>query len=207
MELRVLDIKGNDTGRTVSLSEKVFGREPSDHTLYQAIRLYNANQRQGTHKAKERSEVKGSTKKLRRQKGSGAARVGDIKSPIFRGGGRIFGPRPRNYSFKLNKKMRRVARYSALSHKMKDEAITVVEDFQFEAPRTKDYVALLEGLQLSGKKTLLVTSEKNDHVYLSARNLPKTKVVFVDLLNVFDILHADTLILCEGAVEKLNATA
>lgn len=200
-----MDIKGNATGRTVSLSEKVFGREPSDHTLYQAIRLYNANQRQGTHKAKERSEVKGSTKKLRRQKGTGAARVGDIKSPIFRGGGRIFGPRPRSYSFKMNKKMRRVARYSALSYKMQDEAIKVVEDFQLETPRTKDYIEILKGLELSGQKTLLVTSESNKNIYLSARNLPKTKVVFADVLNVYDIMNADTLILCEGAVEKLNA--
>ncbi|MGF1533581.1 MAG: 50S ribosomal protein L4 [Bernardetiaceae bacterium] len=205
MELRVIDIHGNDTGRTVSLSDKVFGREPSDHTLYQAIRLYNANQRQGTHKSKERGEIKGSTKKLRRQKGAGAARVGNIKSPIFRGGGRIFGPRPRNYGFKLNKKMRQVARYSALSYKMRAEAITVVEDFQFEAPRTKAYLELLHNLNLSEQKTLLVTSQSNPVVHLSARNLPKAKVVFADVLNVYDILNADTLILCEGAVEKLNA--
>ncbi|MEM6298694.1 MAG: 50S ribosomal protein L4 [Bacteroidota bacterium] len=205
MEIRVMDIQGNDTGRTVSLSEKVFGREPSDHTLYQAVRLYNANQRRGTHKSKERGEIAGSTKKLRRQKGSGAARVGSIKSPIFRGGGRIFGPRPRNYGFKLNKKMRQIARYSALSYKAKEEAIMVVENFNLDAPRTKDYKQILSNLALEGKKTLLVTSENNQNVHLSARNLPKTKVVFADVLNVVDIMHADTLILCEGAVEKLNA--
>ncbi|MEM1010321.1 MAG: 50S ribosomal protein L4, partial [Myxococcota bacterium] len=190
MEIRVMDIQGNDTGRTVSLSEKVFGREPSDHTLYQAVRLYNANQRRGTHKSKERGEIAGSTKKLRRQKGSGAARVGSIKSPIFRGGGRIFGPRPRNYGFKLNKKMRQIARYSALSYKAKEEAIMVVENFNLDAPRTKDYKQILSNLALEGKKTLLVTSENNQNVHLSARNLPKTKVVFADVLNVVDIMHA-----------------
>ncbi len=205
MEIRVMDTQGNDTGRIVSLSEKVFGRQPSDHTLYQAIRLYNANQRRGTHKSKERAEITGSTKKLRRQKGSGAARVGSIKSPIFRGGGRIFGPRPRNYGFKLNKKMRQIARYSALSYKAKEEAIMVLENFNLDAPRTKDYKQILANLALEGKKTLLVTAENNQNIYLSARNLPKTKVVFADVLNVMDIMHADTLILCEGAVEKLNA--
>lgn len=205
MELSVLNTQGQETGSTVNLSDEVFAIEPNDHAIYLAVKQYNANQRQGTHKSKERADIQGSTRKIKRQKGSGTARAGSIKSPIFRGGGRVFGPRPRDYSFKLNKKVKRLAKNSLLTYKAKENAITVLEDVNFENPQTKAYQGILNGLSLQDKKTVLVLAEKNQNIYLSSRNLKRTKVVTVDTLNVYDIINADTLIVCQGAVEKLNA--
>lgn len=204
MELTVLNTSGQETGRNVTLSDSVFGIEPKEHAVYLDVKQYLANQRQGTHKAKERAEVKGSTKKLKKQKGTGAARFGDIKNPIFRGGGRVFGPRPRNYSFKLNKKLKRVARRSALTYKAQDSAILILETPNFDQPKTKSYIKLLEALSLSDKKTLLVLPEDNKNLYLSSRNLRKANVTTALQLNTYDILHADNLILCEESVEKIN---
>ncbi len=205
MELSVYTIEGKETGRAAFLSDRVFDLEnPNDHAIYQDVRLIMANQRQGTHKAKERAEIAGSTKKLYRQKGTGNARVGSAKSPTRRHGGRIFGPRPRTYGFKLNKKVKSLARKSALTYKAKDGKIKVVENFEFEAPKTKQYIEILGNLEMSGKKTLLVTTESNQNVYLSGRNLPKTEVIPVADLNTYDILNAEELILMEGAVEVIN---
>lgn len=205
MELSVYTIEGKETGRAAFLSDRVFDLEnPNDHAIYQDVRLIMANQRQGTHKAKERAEIAGSTKKLYRQKGTGNARVGSAKSPTRRHGGRIFGPRPRTYGFKLNKKVKTLARKSALTYKAKDGKIKVVENFEFEAPKTKQYIEILGNLEMSGKKTLLVTTETNQNVYLSGRNLPKTEVIPVADLNTYDILNAEELILMEGAVEVIN---
>ena len=205
MELSVLNTQGQETGETVNLSDGVFAIEPNDHAIYLAVKQYNANQRQGTHKSKERAEIAGSTRKIKRQKGSGTARAGSIKSPVFRGGGRIFGPRPRNYGFKLNKKVKTLAKNSLLTYKAQDNAIKVLENVSFEKPQTKAYQNILNGLSLEGKKTVLVLAEKNENVYLSSRNLKRTKVVTADTLNVYDIINADTLIVCQGAVEKFNA--
>lgn len=204
MELSVFNIKGEDTGRKVSLSDSVFAIEPNDHVLYLAVKQHMASKRQGTHKSKERSEVSGSTKKLGRQKGGGGARHGDINSPVMVGGGRVFGPVPRDYDFKLNKKVKMLARKSALSYKMQDSAIKVVEDFQFEAPKTKDFVALIKNLQLPEKKIVLVLSEQNKNVYLSARNLPKMEVVTVSELDTYKIINADSLVLMEGSVAGIE---
>ena len=204
MEISVLTYNGEDTGRKISLSDSVFGIEPKDHAIYLDVKQFLANQRQGTHKAKERAEIAGSTKKIKKQKGTGTARAGSLKSPVFRGGGRIFGPRPRTYSFKLNKKLKALARKSALSYKAADQNITILEDFNFEAPKTKDYTSLLGSLNLSDKKTLLVLADVNDNVYRSSRNLKKAKVVTVDQLNTYDLLNADNLILCEGSIEKIE---
>jgi large subunit ribosomal protein L4 len=205
MQLSILNISGGDTGRKADLSDDIFAIEPNNHVIYLAVKQYLANQRQGTHKAKQRNEIAGSTRKLHRQKGTGGARKGSIKNPLYKGGGRVFGPVPRDYSFKINKKVNQLARRSALSYKAKETAIKVVENFNFEKPKTKDYIKLLDSLSLTGKKTLLVLPEHTPNVYLSARNLPKTHVVSVDSLNTYDILHADTLILCEGAVEKITS--
>lgn len=204
MELAVLNTKGQETGRTVSLPASVFGVEPNDHLLYMAVKHYLANQRQGTHKAKERNEVAGSKKKLKRQKGTGGARAGSIKSPLFRGGGRIFGPRPRDYRFKMNKKEKLMARFSALSYKAKDQQIAVLEKFTFETPRTKAYLSILQNLQVDGIKTLLVLGAHDSNVYLSSRNLQKAKVVTFDSLNTYDIMHADRIILAEDAVARFS---
>lgn len=204
MEISVLTYKGEDTGRKVSLSDSVFGIDPKDHAIYLDVKQYLANQRQGTHKAKERAEIAGSTRKIKKQKGTGTARAGSLKSPVFRGGGRVFGPRPRTYGFKLNKKLKALARKSALSYKAADQSIMILEDFSFEAPKTKDYAALLNNLQLAEKKTLLVLSDNNDNVYRSSRNIKKAKVVTADQLNTYDLLNADSLILCEGSVEKIE---
>jgi large subunit ribosomal protein L4 len=204
MELSVLNIEGKDTGKKVILSEEVFGIDPNNHLMYLAVKLYLANQRQGTHKAKEKSELSGSTRKLKRQKGTGGARAGSIKSPTMRGGSRIFGPRPRTYGFKMNRKERILARKSALTYKAKDAAITVLEDFNFETPKTKAYLSLLANLSLSGKKSLMVLSEHNENIYRSARNLPKIMVSTAAALNTYDILKADHLILCEGSVSQIN---
>ncbi|MDR1781220.1 MAG: 50S ribosomal protein L4 [Tannerella sp.] len=205
MELNVLNIKGEETGRKVQLDDAVFGIEPNDHAIYLDVKQYMANKRQGTHKAKERSEVSGSTRKLIRQKGGGGARRGDINSPVMVGGGRVFGPKPRDYSFKLNKKVKALARKSALTYKAKDNAIFVLEDFTFEAPKTKDFIAIVKGLNLDGKKSLLVLAENNENIFLSARNLQKSNVITASELNTYKVLDTAGLVLTEsalGVIEK-----
>ncbi|GHB51199.1 50S ribosomal protein L4 [Mongoliitalea lutea] len=204
MELAVLKHNGEDTGRKITLSDEVFAIEPNDHAIYLDVKQFLANQRQGTHKSKERNEVAGSTKKIKKQKGTGGARAGSLKSPLFRGGGRVFGPKPRDYSFKLNKKLKQLARKSALSYKVKENSLLVLEGVSFDTPKTKNYIAFLNGLSLADKKTLLVLPEVNKNVYLSSRNLPKAKVVTVDSLNTYELLNADSLVLCEGSVSKLE---
>ena len=200
MELSVYNIKGEDTGRKVTLSDAIFGIEPNDHAIYLAVKQFMANKRQGTHKSKERSEVSGSTRKLIRQKGGGGARRGDINSPVLVGGGRVFGPKPRDYSFKLNKKVKALARKSALSYKAKNNAIVVVEDFTFETPKTKDFVTITKNLKVADKKLLMVLPENNKLVYLLSRNLEKTKVVTASELNTYDVLNAVNLVLTEKSV-------
>ena len=204
MELSILDKSGKDTGRKIGLNDSVFGIEPSEHTVYLDVKQYLATQRQGTHKAKERSEIVGSTKKLKKQKGSGAARYGDIKNPIFRGGGRIFGPRPRYYGFKLNKKVKEVARKSVLSSSLKADKIIVLEDLTFDKPKTTEFLNLLKGVKLEGKRVTLVTSENNSNVYLSSRNIQKIKVVAASDVNTYDLLNCSTLVLTEGSVKAIE---
>lgn len=204
MEITVKNTKGEDTGRTVNLVDDIYKIEPNDHAIYLDVKQFLANQRQGTHKAKERAEIAGSTKKIKRQKGTGTARAGSIKSPVFRGGGRVFGPRPRDYSFKLNKKLKRLARISALAYKAREEKIVVLENPTFEAPRTKEYNQLLQALALNGKSSLLVLGEANLNVYLSARNLKDTKVITADKLNTYEIMKANNLIISESAVSKIE---
>ncbi|MGL5318867.1 MAG: 50S ribosomal protein L4 [Bacteroidales bacterium] len=204
MELKVYNIKGEDTGRTVVLNDAVFGIEPSNHAIYLDVKQFLANCRQGTHKSKERSEMSGSTRKLIRQKGSGGARRGDINSPVLVGGARVFGPRPRNYGFKLNKKVKALARKSALTYKAQENAIVVVEDFSFETPKTKDFVAMAKSLQVADKKLLLVLAEQNNNVYLSARNLERTKVITVNELNTYGVLDAKSLVLTEASLAAIN---
>lgn len=204
MELAVINHKGQETGRKVTLSDEIFAIEPNDNAIYLDVKQYLANQRQGTHKSKERNEVAGSTKKIKKQKGTGGARAGSLKAPNFRGGGRVFGPKPRDYSFKLNKKVKQLARKSALSYKAKENSLLVLEDVSFDAPKTKNYIALLNGLSLADKKTLLVLSEENKNVFLSSRNLQKAKVVTVNDVNTYQLLNADHLVLCEGSVSKLE---
>ena len=206
MELSILDIKGNDTGRKVSLNDAVFGIEPNDHAIYLDVKQYLANQRQGTHKAKGRSELAGSTRKLGKQKGGGGARPGDIKSGIRVGGGRMFGPVPRDYSFKLNKKVKQLARKSALSYKAINNLITVVDKLEFETPKTKDFVSMAKSLQIAEKKPLIILASANKNVYLSARNLPSANVVTVSELSTYAILNAKSLVMTEeaiGAVEQI----
>lgn len=204
MEVVVLNIKGQETGRTVSLDETVFGIEPSTHSVYLEVKQYLAAQRQGTHKAKERAEIAGSTRKIKKQKGTGTARAGSIKSPVFRGGGRVFGPRPRNYSFKLNKAQKRLAKKSVLSQKLADNEIKVLENFTFEAPKTKEFISLLTNLGLDNKKSLFVLSEANNNVYLSSRNLQKTKVVTTSELNVYDLINASQIVFLEGSLATVQ---
>ncbi|SRR5690554_3635790 len=204
MEITVLKSNGEDTGRKVSLSDDIYNIEPNDHVIYLDVKQYLANQRQGTHKSKERAEVAGSTKKIKKQKGTGTARAGSLKSPVFRGGGRVFGPKPRDYSFKLNKKTKVLARKSALSYKAKENSIAILEDFSFEAPKTKAYLQLLSSLSLSDKKTLLVLADSNPNIALSARNIKSAKVTTANQLNTYDLLHADNLLLSEGALEKIE---
>ena len=204
MELSVYNIKGEDTGRKVTLDDAVFGIEPNDHAIYLAVRLYRANQHRGTHKTKERSELSGSTRKLFRQKGTGGARRGDINSPLLRGGARVFGPRPRSYSFKLNKKTLDLARRSALTYKVRQEAIKVIEKFDFEAPKTKDFVALNKQLGLDGVKSLYVMPSIPENVLLSARNLQKTSLIEARKINTYRLLDAKQLVLTEEAVEEIN---
>lgn len=205
MKLDVLNIQGEKTGRAVDLPDNVFGGEPNEHVLYLAVKQYLAHQRQGTHKAKERSEVSGSTRKLHRQKGTGGSRKGDINSPLYPGGGRVFGPRPRNYEQKLNKKVKRLARKSALSAKAQAGNIVVVEDFSFDAIKTKSFTDLLKNLKV-GKKSLVVVPEQNNNVYLSSRNVPASKVVRAQDVNTYEILHANTLVLSEGSIQKIVET-
>ena len=204
MELTVYKTSGEETAKKVVLEDTVFGVEPNDHAIYLDVKQYLANARQGTHKSKQRNEVAGSTRKLKRQKGTGGARCGSIKSPLFPGGGRIFGPVPRDYSFKLNKKLKRLARRSALSYKMKDEAIKVVEDFAIEAPRTKTIVAMMNGLKVSDKKILVVLPESNRNILLSARNLQNVKVIPAANLNTYDVMNASSVLIAEGAVNVIN---
>lgn len=204
MELTVLDKTGKETGKKVTLDASIFGIEPSQHTVYLEVKQHLANLRQGTHKAKERAEITGSTKKIKKQKGTGTARAGDIKNPLFKGGGRVFGPRPRNYSFKLNKAQKRAAKKSALSQKALDNAIRVMEDFTFDAPRTKDFSQILENLSLTNKKSLFVLGDSNKNVYLSSRNLQGVKVVNFSELTSYDIMNASDLVLFESSIDKLQ---
>lgn len=204
MDINVLDIKGQETGRKVTLSESVFGIEPNDHVIYLDVKQYMADQCQGTHKSKERSEVSGSTRKLGRQKGGGGARRGDINSPVLVGGGRVFGPKPRDYRFKLNKKVKNLARRSALSYKAQEQAILVVEDFNFEAPKTKDFVNIAKNLKVDGKKLLLLLPEANKNVFLSARNLQKAHVMVAKDVNTYKILDADVLIVTENSLKAVE---
>lgn len=204
MELSVYNIKGEDTGKKITLNDAVFGVEPNQHVIYLDVKQFMANSRQGTHKSKERSELSGSTRKLKKQKGTGGARSGDINSPLFVGGARVFGPKPRDYSFKLNKKVKRLARLSALTLKAQDNEIIVVENLTFEAPKTKEFISLTKNLQVADKKLLLVLSEQNKNVYLSARNLQKANVVTVSELNTYSILNNKCLILTEDAVAAIN---
>lgn len=204
MDINILSIKGEDTGRKAVLDEGVFLIEPNDHAIYLDVKQYLANQRQGTHKTKERAEISRSTRKVKRQKGTGTARMGSLKSPLLRGGGRIFGPRPRDYSFKLNKKLKTLARKSALAYKVKSNDLTVIENFSLEVPRTKEYLEMLRKLSVDGCKTLLLIPESDQNIYLSSRNLPKVKVMRASELNTYDVLHSDKLIVCEGSIDKLH---
>jgi large subunit ribosomal protein L4 len=206
MELAIFNISGKETGKKVSLNKEVFGIEPNDHAIYLDVKQFLANQRQGTHKSKERNEIAGSTKKLKKQKGTGGARAGSVKSPLFVGGGRVFGPRPRDYNFKLNKKLKQLARLSALTYKAQESNIIVVEDFTFESPKTKNYIDVLTNLKLSDKKTLLVLADSNKNVYLSSRNLQKNKVVTASEINTYDILNAQNIVLVEGSLKILETT-
>ena len=205
MEVSVLNINGQETGRKVQLNDAIFGIEPNDHVLYLDVKQYLANQRQGTAKSKERSEVSGSTRKLGRQKGGGGARRGDINSPVLVGGGRVFGPKPRNYSFKLNKKIKALARKSALSYKAQESAIVVVEDFTMEAPKTKDFVNITKNLKVEGKKLLLLLPEVNKNVFLSSRNLQRTNVMTATQLNAYKVLNADVLVITENSLKAIDS--
>lgn len=204
MELSVLNIKGEDTGRKVTLSDEVFGIEPNGHAMYLDVKQYLANQRQGTHKSKERGEVSGSTRKLKKQKGTGGARAGSIKSPIFVGGGRVFGPRPRDYSFKLNKKLKALARKSALSTLAQANKVSLVEGFTIDSPKTKAFISILANLKMAGKKALVVTPSVNENLILSSRNVQKVKVITISGLNTYDLLNTDNLVLVEEAVNSLQ---
>lgn len=204
MEVSVLNINGQETGRTVTLNESIFGIEPNDHVIYLDVKQYLANQRQGTAKTKERSEVSGSTRKLGRQKGGGGARRGDINSPVLVGGGRVFGPKPRDYGFKLNKKVKSLARRSALSYKAQENAIVVVEDFTMDVPKTKDFVNIAKKLKVDGKKTLLILPEVNKNVYLSSRNLQRSEVMTASSLNTYKVLNADVLVVTENSLKTID---
>jgi large subunit ribosomal protein L4 len=206
MEVAVFNIEGKETGRKVSLNDTIFGIEPNDHAIYLDTKQYLANQRQGTHKAKERSEITGSTRKLKKQKGTGTARFGSIKNPEFRGGGRIFGPRPRFYGFKLNKKVKQLARKSALSYKAKENKIIILEDFSFEAPKTSKMAGMSANLNIMNKKSLFVLPEQNNNIYLSSRNLQGVEVVTISDLNTYNIMKASTLVITESAVDVLQST-
>ena len=204
MKVAVVDKNGKDTGRKADLSKEVFGIEPNNHAVYLDVKQYLANQRQGTHKAKERAEITGSTRKIKKQKGTGTARAGSIKSGVFKGGGRMFGPRPRNYSFKLNKNLKRLARRSALTMKANDKSIVVLEDFTMDAPKTKEFTSVLKSLGLENKKSLIVLGESNNNVYLSSRNLKGTEVVTNSELSTYKIMNANSVVLFEGSLEGIE---
>jgi large subunit ribosomal protein L4 len=204
MEVKVKNISGKETGAKVQLPESVFGITPSDHAIYLDVKQYLANQRQGTHKSKQRNEIAGSTRKLYKQKGTGGARAGSIKSPLFNGGGRVFGPQPRDYSFKLNKKLKSLARKSALSYKAIDNNVVVLEDFTFDSIKTKNYINMVNALELAGTKTLLVLPAQNNNIYLSSRNIQKAKVITADQLNTYDVLNAGTLLLTADSLKTLE---
>jgi large subunit ribosomal protein L4 len=204
MELVIYKTNGQKSSKKVSLNDEIFGIEPNDHAIWLDIRQIMANRRQGTHSSKERNAVKGSTRKIKRQKGTGSARFGDIKNPLFRGGGRIFGPQPRDYGFKLNKKVKKLARRSALAYKAKDQELIILEDFSFEQPKTRQFIEMLGQFDLNGKKILLVLPESNDNIILSARNLQKAKVIKADDLNTYDILNANKLLLIESSVKEIE---
>ena len=204
MEINVLNIKGQETGRKVTLNESIFGIEPNDHVLYLDVKQYLGNQRQGTAKAKESSEHAGSTRKLGRQKGGGGARHGDINSPLMKGGGRVFGPKPRDYRTKLNKKVKQLARRSALTYKAQENAIIVIEDFTFEAPKTKEFINIAKNLKVDGKKLLMVLPESNKNVYLSARNLQRSEVMLASSLNAYKVLNADVLVVTENSLKVID---
>jgi large subunit ribosomal protein L4 len=204
MDLTIMNIAGKETGQKAKLDESVFGIEPNDHAIYLDVKQYLANNRAGTHKAKERSEVTGSTRKLKKQKGSGSARFGDIKNPLFRSGGRVFGPRPRDYSFKLNKKVKTLARLSALSYKAKTKQLVILEDFSFDAPKTKEFNNFQKNFNLDNKKSLLVLKERNNNIYLSSRNLQNSKVVTLSELNTYDIMNATTVLFVKSSLDVLQ---
>ncbi|HIP37011.1 MAG TPA: 50S ribosomal protein L4 [Crocinitomix sp.] len=206
MKLKVLDTKGKETSKSVELTDSIFAIEPNDHAIYLDVKLILANKRQGTHKSKERADISGSTRKIKKQKGTGTARMGSIKSPILRGGGRVFGPKPRNYGFKLNSKVKQLAKKSALTYKAKENSILVLEDLNFKAPKTKEFTSLLDNLNLLYDKVLFVLPSNNDNVYLSSRNIQGTKVVTADSLNTYDVLNANKLVFLEGAVQKIENT-
>ncbi len=204
MKVKVLKNNGEDAGRKVTLADNIFNIEPNDHAIYLDVKQYLANQRQGTHKSKERSEITGSTRKIKRQKGTGTARAGSIKSPLFRGGGRTFGPRPRNYGFKLNKKVKNLAKRSALTYKAKADEISVLEDFVLDAIKTKDYLKVLKDLSVDTKKTLMIIPEKNQNLAISSRNVKNAKVVLANNINTYELLHADQLLVFEGSLQKIE---
>lgn len=204
MKVAVLNIKGEETGREVSLDKNVFGIEPNEHAVYLDVKNYLANQRQGTAKTKDKGEVTASTKKIKKQKGTGTARAGSVKSGVMRGGGTFFGPQPRDYGFKLNKKVKKLARKSVLSSRAKEKAIKILEDFSFDTPQTKQYVSLLEGLQIAGKKSLLLVSGQDKNVFLSSRNIKKANVATIDEVNTYDLINAEHLIICEGTLDQLK---
>ncbi len=204
MDIAVVKYSGENTGRKVSLTSEVFGIEPNDHAIWLDVKSFLANQRQGTHKSKQRNEISGSSRKLKKQKGTGGARAGNIKNPQYKGGGRVFGPQPRDYSFKLNKKVKDLARKSALAYKAKDNMISVVEDFNFAAPKTKQYLAMLKALSMDGKKTLLVLPETNSSIVLSGRNVQNAKIVTADQINTYDVMNAEQLIFVESSLSKID---
>ena len=206
MELVVHNIKGKATSKKVKLNKKIFGAEINDHAIYLDVKQYLANKRQGTHKTKERGEIKGSTRKIKKQKGTGTARAGSIKNPLFRSGGRVFGPKPRDYSFKLNKKLKRSARISALSKMASNKNILVLEDFSFDTPKTKDYLSLLNNLKMNDKKTLLVLSKPNRNIYLSTRNLNKTNIALANKLNTYEIMNAGNILILESSIKEIENT-
>lgn len=206
MELSVLNIEGKETGRTITLDDRIFGVEPNDHAIYLDVKQYMANKRRGTHKTKERAEVSGSTRKIKRQKGTGTARAGSIKSPLFRGGGTVFGPRPKSYRFKLNKKVKQLARRSALTYKAREKSIMVVENFTLEAPKTKEMSAIKSNLRIADKRSLFVLPDENINIYLSSRNLQDVSIVNASNLNTYQILNAKAIVLLEGSVKKIEET-
>jgi len=204
MEIKVLNKEGKATAKKVSLTKEIFAIEPNDHAIYLDVKQYLANQRQGTHQSRERGDIAGSTRKIKKQKGTGTARAGSIKNPLFRGGGRVFGPRPKSYSFKLNKKLKVLARKSALTYKAKEDSILVLDDLSFKTPKTKDFISVLKNLKIDGDKSLFVTSEKDQNTFLSSRNLKNAKVITADKLNTYDILYSQKLIISENAFDQIE---